>query len=114
MKRMLFVFFALALFFIAGCVESVRYSPDEIKTYPASIQENIKRGEVVPGMTMQQVRYAWGAPAVVNVLQASAQGKYREEWVYSKMGIFKTRLIFVDGTLMHILSNDPGVITNNN
>lgn len=99
-------------FMILGCIDSVRYSPDEIKGFPPAIQENIKRGEVAPGMTQQQVRYAWGLPAAVNVLKPSEEGKYREEWVYTRSGILKTRLIFVDGKLMHIISNEPGVIKN--
>jgi len=101
---------ALALSFsVLGCIDSVRYSPDEIKGFPPAIQENIKRGEVAPGMTQQQVRYAWGSPAKVNVLKPSDDGKYREEWIYTKMGLLKTQLIFIDGKLMHIISNEPGV-----
>ena len=99
-------------FMILGCVGAVRYSPDEIKGFPAAIQENIKRSEVAPGMTQQQVRYTWGSPAEVNVLKPSEDGKYREEWVYTRSGILKTRLIFIDGKLMHIISNEPGVIKN--
>jgi len=97
---------------ILGCVGAVRYSPDEIKGFPAAIQENIKRSEVAPGMTQQQVRYTWGSPAEVNVLKPSEEGKYREEWIYTKIGLLKTRLIFVDGKLMHIITNEPGVIKN--
>ncbi|MBU4321139.1 MAG: outer membrane protein assembly factor BamE [Thermodesulfovibrionales bacterium] len=97
-------------FSVLGCIDSVRYSPDEIKGFPPAIQENIKRGEIAPGMTQQQVRYAWGSPAEVNVLKPSEDNKYREEWVYTRSGILKTRLIFIDGKLMHIISNEPGVI----
>ncbi len=98
-------------FSVLGCV-AVRYSPDEIKGFPPAIQENIKLGEVAPGMTQQQVRYAWGSPAEVNVLKPSEDGKYREEWVYTRTVILKTRLIFIDGKLMYIISNEPGVIKN--
>ncbi|HBO83992.1 MAG TPA: hypothetical protein DD641_03275 [Deltaproteobacteria bacterium] len=94
-------------FSVLGCIDSVRYSPDEIKGFSVAIQENIKRGEIVPGMTQQQIRYAWGSPAVVNVLKPSDDGKYREEWIYTKMGLLKTQLIFVDGKLTHIISNEP-------
>ena len=97
-------------FSVLGCIDAVRYSPDEIKGFPQAIQENIKRGEIAPGMTQQQIRYAWGSPAEINVLKPSDDGKYREEWIYTKMGILKTQLIFVDGKLMHIISNEPGVI----
>jgi len=98
-------------FSVLGCV-AVRYSPDEIKGFPPAIQENIKLGEVAPGMTQQQVRYSWGSPAEVNVLKPSDEGKYREEWVYTKIGLLKTRLIFIDGKLTYIISNEPGVIKN--
>jgi len=103
----------LALFFsVLGCIDSVRYSPDEIKGFPQAIQENIKRGEIAPGMTQQQIRYAWGSPAEINVLKSLEDNKYREEWVYTRSGILKTRLILIDGKLMHIISNEPGVIKN--
>lgn len=97
-------------FSVLGCINSVRYSPDEIKGFPQSIQENIKRGEIAPGMTQQQIRYAWGSPAEINVLKPLEDNKYREEWIYTKIGVLKTQLIFVDGKLMHIISNEPGVI----
>jgi len=97
-----------SLFF--GCISDVRYSPDEIKGFPQALQEHIKRGEIAPNMTQQQVRYAWGSPMEINVLKPSEDGKYREEWVYSRTGLLKTRLTFVDGKLMHIISNEPGVI----
>ena len=99
-------------FSVLGCIDSVRYSPDEIKGFPQAIQENIKHSEVAPGMTQQQVRYAWGSPAEVNVLKPLEDNKYREEWVYTRSGILKTRLIFIDGKLMHIITNEPGVIKN--
>jgi len=97
-------------FLVPGCVNAVRYSPDEVKGFPAAIQENIKRGEIAPGMTQQQVRYAWGSPSEINVLKPSEGNKYREEWIYTRTLILKTQLIFVDGKLMHIISNEPGVI----
>lgn len=99
-------------FSVLGCIDAVRYSPDEIKGFSPAIQENIKRGEIAPNMTQQQVRYAWGSPIEINVLKPSEDGKYREEWVYSRTGLLKTRLTFVDGKLMHIISNEPGVIKN--
>ncbi|MDI6744474.1 MAG: hypothetical protein QMD07_03750 [Thermodesulfovibrionales bacterium] len=97
-------------FSVLGCIDSVRYSPDEIKGFPPAIQENIKRGEIALGMTQQQIRYAWGSPAEINVLKPLEDNKYREEWVYTRSWILKTRLIFIDGKLMHIISNEPGVI----
>ncbi|MBI4691463.1 MAG: hypothetical protein HY754_14525 [Nitrospirae bacterium] len=95
------------LFF--GCIQSARYSPDEIKGFTPETQEHIKLGEVVTGMTTLQVRYAWGSPESINILKP-IDDKYREEWVYSKIGIFKTRLIFIEGKLTNIITNEPGVV----
>ncbi len=102
----------IGLLFIvqAGCVKSVRYSPDEIKDFSPEIQEHIKKGEITTGMTMQQVRYSWGAPSAVNVLKPLEDGKYREEWLYIRTGFFKSRLIFVEGKVTNIVTNEPGVL----
>jgi hypothetical protein len=107
MGKILSAFLFVIMFF--GCASLVRYSPDEIKGFTPEMQEHIKQGEIVTGMTPQQVRYSWGSPKTVNVLQPE-NGKYKEEWVYSRMGIFKTRLIFIDGKLMRIITNEPGIV----
>jgi len=110
MKKGLLILFVFSFLIIQlGCIESARYSPDEIKEFPPATQEHIKIGKVVPGMTPQQVRYAWGSPANVNILKPSEEGKYREEWIYTRLGIFKTRLIFIDGKLTYIITNEPGI-----
>ena len=112
MRKNLLIFGILLLVIQLGCVESARYSPDEIKGFPQPIQDHIKHAEVVTGMTQQQVRYAWSSPATINILQPTEDGKYREEWIYSRSGIFKTKLVFIDGKLTHIISNEPGVMKN--
>ncbi|MCL4537277.1 MAG: hypothetical protein M1610_06785 [Nitrospirae bacterium] len=105
--------FYVALFTVAvllvGCASSsVRFTQDEIKDYPLDIQERIIKGEVAPGMTQQQVRYAWGNPDSVKKLEPE-NGKPKEEWIYSSvLGAFKTRLIFIDGKLTYIISTEPG------
>ncbi len=109
MKKNVLLLFAFLLLVQTGCARSVRYSPDEIKDFPPAIQEHIKKGEVVTGMTQPQVRYAWGSPDYVNVLSPSVDGRYREEWIYTRMGVFKTRLIFTDKKLTEIISTEPGI-----
>lgn len=104
MKKALFfsLLATLGLWTLLGCATTVRYSPDEIKGYPPAIQEQIQQGNVVVGMTPQQVRYAWGPPTTVNMLAPTQEGKLREEWLYSS-GIFvQRRLLFVDGKLFDI------------
>lgn len=98
----------LLLLFTSACSAGIRYSPGEIRHFPEEIQKHIQAGEVVTGMTQIQVRYAWGAPSEVQVLEPK-DGRYREMWVYSTSGLLKTRLIFVDGHLQSIISGDPAI-----
>lgn len=102
------VLFVVALFLV-GCASSpIRFTQEEIKAYPLDVQEKIIKGEAAPGMTTQQVRYAWGAPDSVRQLEQEG-GKSKEEWIYtSVLGAFKTRLIFIDGKLTYIISTEPG------
>ena len=104
MKKTLFfaLFLTLGLWTLLGCATTVRYSPEEIKGYPPAVQQQIQQGNVVVGMTPQQVRYAWGSPTTANVMTPALDGKMREEWLYSS-GIFvQRRLLFVDGKLFDI------------
>ncbi len=95
---------------LSGCAKEMRYSHEEIKDYPPEIQEHIKAGEVVTGMTLQQVRYAWGAPTVVKVLEPTPEGRERVQWEYHRWGgSFKTILRFTDGRLTEIVSTEPGI-----
>ena len=101
MKKFIIVILAVSFLFTIGCTKSVRYTEEEIQGYSADIQENIRQGEVKLGMTTQQVRYAWGAPNSIKFLEPTPEGKSREEWVYSKLGVFSTKLlVFVDNKLI--------------
>lgn len=99
-------FFTVALFLV-GCATPSRYTYDEIKHYPLDVQEWIMKGEIAHGMTQQQVRYAWGSPDSIKTLE-SVDGKSREEWVYSTLGVFGTRIVvFIDGKVMYISGEAP-------
>lgn len=107
-----FRFFSVISFvvvlFLAGCATPIRYTYEEIRHYPLDVQERIMKGEVAPGMTQRQVRYAWGNPSSVRTLEPE-KGKSREEWIYTTaFGVLRTRLIFTDGRLTHIISTEPG------
>jgi hypothetical protein len=105
MKNAILVISVLLFFLQVGCAKSVRYSAEEIKDFPPSVQEHIKKGEISLGMTPQQVRYSWGAPDSARILEP-LDGKAREEWIYSAtagMGVIGTRLlVFFDGKLIYI------------
>jgi len=110
MKKAIFLVLSLLVLLGAGCTKSVRYSEEEIRGFPIDVQEHIRNGAVTLGMTQSQVRYAWGAPDSVIVLAPTEDGKNREEWVYGKFaGAFKTRLIFTDGKITEMISNDPAI-----
>ena len=105
MKKALFVTLALLLFSQVGCVKSIRYTEEEIKSYPPKIQENIRKEQVEPGMSQEQVRYAWGSPDSIKFLEPY-EGKPREEWIYahhSTLGVVGSKLLFFfDGKLLYI------------
>lgn len=113
MKRHIFypALLGVILLSSSGCTKSaVRYTNEEISSYPPAIQERIRNNEISAGMTFQQVRYAWGSPSEINGLPPD-EGRPREEWIYSKMmGVLKTRLRFTDGKLTVIISADPDVV----
>lgn len=109
MKNFHALIFATAVFMIAGCTQSVRFSNDEIKDFNPAVQERIKNSEVSVGMTKLQVRYAWGGPESIIVLPPNPEGKERVEWLYKKLFVFKTRLIFTDDRLTEIISTEPGI-----
>jgi hypothetical protein len=96
-----------ALVCLSGCLASVRYTYEEIRNFPPQIQEHIKKGEVVPGMTFQQVRLAWGAPTVTRVVPSNDEREIIH-WVYQQMPFgSKTILVFTDGKLTGIISSSP-------
>jgi len=98
----------LTVVLAAGCATPARYSAEEIQGYPPEVQEHIKNKEVSLGMTMTQVRYAWGGPDSIRVMEPE-EGKQRVQWTYKKMFFSKTRLIFTDDRLTDIISSEPGV-----
>lgn len=109
MKHFHVLLVAIAVFMIAGCAKSVRFSSDEIKDFNPAVQERIKNSEVSVGMTKLQVRYSWGGPETIIVLPPNPEGKERVEWLYKKLFVFKTRLIFTDDKLTEIISTEPGI-----
>jgi hypothetical protein len=106
--RTVWCFLFVMAVLLSSCASTARYSTDEIKDYPVEVQDKIVKGEIMPGMTPRQVRYSWGSPSEVKALEPE-KGKQREEWIYSSgMGVFKTRLTFIDGKLIYIISSEPG------
>jgi outer membrane protein assembly factor BamE (lipoprotein component of BamABCDE complex) len=105
MKKVLLVMLVIAFIAAVGCTKAVRYTEDEIKSYPDSVQEQIRKGTVDLGMTKDQVRYAWGAPGSIKVLDPY-EGKSREEWIYDEqatMGVFGTKILFFyDAKLLYV------------
>lgn len=105
MKKVFLVMVAFAFITVVGCTKAVRYTEDEIKVYPESIQDQIRKGVVDLGMTKDQVRYAWGAPSSIKVLDPY-EGKAREEWIYDEqatMGVFGTKILFFyEGKLLYV------------
>lgn len=105
MKKTALLISALILFLQVGCTTPVRYSEEEIKGYPSDVQEFIRKGEIALGMTPKEVRYAWGSPETIKVLEPY-DSKTREEWIYSVTGTFgivgTKILLFYDGKLIYI------------
>ncbi len=66
-------------------------------------QDHIKRGEVMVGMSREQVMKAWGAPYQTNVTHTN-EGVRREEWVYedwkSTAEVQHRYLYFEEGVLV--------------
>jgi len=103
MQKIVIVVLVVCFLLGVGCTKSVRYTEYEIQKFPSDIQENIRKGEINLGMTQQQVRYAWGSPNSIKFLEPMAKGTTREEWVYTKLGIFGTKLlVFLDGKLIYV------------
>lgn len=91
-----------------GCTSpAVRYTFEEIKAFPPEIQQSIIKGEIITGMTAQQVRYAWHAPKSVQTTK-TADNRIVEQWTYSNMGACPISLYFSEGKLTSILLADAG------
>jgi hypothetical protein len=105
MKKAIVLLSALILLVQVGCATPVRYTEEEIKGSPPDIQDYIRKGEIALGMTPKEVRYAWGSPETIKILEAYS-GKTREEWIYSTTGTFGVVgtkiLLFFDGKLIYI------------
>jgi outer membrane protein assembly factor BamE (lipoprotein component of BamABCDE complex) len=105
MRKGLFFVLAFLLLLQIGCTKSVRYTEEEIKSFPPTVQDNIRKGQLDLGMTQQQVRYAWGSPDSIKFLPPY-DDKAREEWTYSTtatMGVISNKiLLFFDGKLIYI------------
>lgn len=94
---------AAALFIVSCSGQLVKYSPYELQAFSPETQEHIKNGEIALGMSPLAARYSWGAPKMVNVKEDLSSG-YTEEWIYTRMRVFVTRLIFTEGKLTGIIS----------
>ena len=105
MKKALFLVLVFLFLSQTGCTKAVRYTEEEIKSFPVNIQDNIRKGQIDLGMTPEQVRYAWGNPDTIKFLDPF-EGKSREEWLYSSpgtMGVVGTKILFFfDGKLLYI------------
>jgi hypothetical protein len=101
----------MVLAVVWGCAmeKSVRYTHEEIKDLPPNVQDRIMKGEVMLGMTPREVRYAWGPPESVRFL-TPYEGKTREEWTYTRLGVYETKkLLFLDGRLFYMVP-EPGTV----
>jgi outer membrane protein assembly factor BamE (lipoprotein component of BamABCDE complex) len=105
MKKVVFIMVALFCITAVGCTKTIRYTEDEIRDYPADIQEQIRTGTVDLGMSKNQVRYAWGAPDSSKILEPY-EGRSREEWIYTEqgtMGVLGTKILFFyEGRLLYV------------
>jgi hypothetical protein len=108
MKKYIIAVVSIFLIVQSGCVRSMRYSHQEIRDLPPSVQEKIKKGEISIGMSKLQVRYAWGGPDDSIPHKPKLDGQEFTEWVYKKALFFKTRLFFTDDRLTEIITNQPG------
>jgi hypothetical protein len=80
------------------------YSPLEMEMFPPKVREHINNAEVAIGMSPVAVRYSWGAPKAVRVLPTDENGNLREEWIYTKLRLYSTKLTFLNGRLADIVS----------
>jgi outer membrane protein assembly factor BamE (lipoprotein component of BamABCDE complex) len=105
MKKILLLAMAFLLLAQAGCTKAVRYTEEEIKSFPTNVQDNIRKGQIDLGMSPEQVRYAWGNPDTIKFLDPF-DGKPREEWLYSSpgtLGVVGTKILFFyNGKLLYI------------
>lgn len=105
MKKFMLVVVAAIFLLQAGCTKSVRYTEEEIKNFPPTVQENIRKARIDLGMSQKEVRYAWGAPDSIKFLEPF-EGKNREEWTYTHqatLGVVTSKiLLFYESRLIYI------------
>ncbi|MFN2348660.1 MAG: DUF4124 domain-containing protein [Thioalkalivibrio sp.] len=64
------------------------------------IDSALRSRQVVPGMTPDQVRRAWGAPVRIN--RTDSQRSYREQWVYEREDDRRNYVHFRDGLVTSV------------
>ena len=64
------------------------------------LEEATRSRQVVPGMTPDQVRRAWGSPARVNV--TDSRHAYSEQWVYERENYRRDYVHFRDGVVTSV------------
>ncbi len=68
MKRLQLFFLAGLIVFLAGCVSPAGRRADYLDTHPElseKVSKAISSGELVSGMTMDEVRASWGEPDMI-------------------------------------------------
>lgn len=76
---------------------------EQLKGIPARVKARILRGEVVPGMTAQQVRMAYGYPAAIRTPDPR-----NDSWFYFLNESDTVRVVFRGGIVRNVLNfNEP-------
>ena len=82
-------------FTVGNPLEKIEFTTDQAKR----AKERIIRGEVVPGMTREQVELSYGPPPAVRT-----PDKRNETWIYWRTGNEQIRVIFRDDVVRSVLS----------
>lgn len=114
-KRVIILMAVLVCLAAIGCAKpaQIRYTQGEIQTFSSDVKERIRNKQVSLGMSATMVRFSWGGPHETRVLNASPEGKFREEWVYQWFANVRTVLVFTDNVLTEILTTEPGIVSGN-
>jgi hypothetical protein len=105
MKKVWYVILPVLMLSLVSCATSnMRYSPSEISKFPPKVQEHVKKSELALGMPLEAVRYSWGSPQSIKILPPDEEGNLKEEWVYSKLRFYGTRVVFTNGKVTGIIS----------
>ncbi|MBM4274886.1 MAG: hypothetical protein FJ134_10580 [Deltaproteobacteria bacterium] len=98
-KKIIAVFFILALS-VSACAPALQdYREDYVKSHPdldPRIREAILKGEAVVGMTQEQVMASCGAPNLTT--RGQEAGKYCDYWGYKRF----TVTIGPDGKVINV------------